>query len=82
MSERRKQQRRLNERRTDLLAETFQDTTGEEIRQRLEVSDARIELRCPSTTKEQIEATAGRFGLTVTTYLLRLHELAHAKLEE
>ena len=86
MTERRQRQRRTTNQRT---ADRRQDTLGpalkpiskREVESILSVSDARVEIRCPATTKDEIEAIAGRFGLTVTTYLLRLHELARSRLD-
>jgi len=88
MIEKRKKQQREAERRgadrrRDQFGEKLDGTTRQQIEGALTVteSDARIEIRCPLSTKLQIEALAGRYGLTITTYLLRLHELAAAKLE-
>lgn len=83
MTERRNKQRRESERRQrDELREQFDRTHARDIDAALRAvaSDARIEIRCPAETKTEIEAAAGRYGLTVTTYLLRLHELATEKL--
>jgi antitoxin component of RelBE/YafQ-DinJ toxin-antitoxin module len=52
-----------------------------QIHAHLSIKDARVEVRCTSTTKAEIEAIATRYGLTVTTYILRLHELAVKELE-
>jgi len=88
MIEKRKKQqresdRRSTDRRRDHLAEKLGGLTSKQIGGALSAteSDARIEIRCPLSTKLQIEALAGRYGLTITTYLLRLHELAAEKLE-
>lgn len=83
MTERRSRQRRENERRQrDELREHFGQLPARDVDAALRAvaSDARIEIRCPAETKSEIESTAGRYGLTVTTYLLRLHELTAAKL--
>lgn len=80
--QRRDSERRASDRRADRLGQALDGISTEEIETALEVRDARIEIRCPSTTKAEIEAAAGRFGLTVTTYLLRLHDLARARLAE
>jgi hypothetical protein len=87
MSENRRQQRRATDRRStdrrkDLFAEALSNVSPDAIQAALAVADARIEIRCPAPTKAEIEKTAGRFGLTVTTYLLRLHELAQSKLPD
>jgi hypothetical protein len=81
MNDKRTNQRRNNERRSDRLHEAVSGLSPDEIKFALKISDSRIEIRCPSPLKSEIEATAGRFGLTVTTYLLRLHELAREKLK-
>jgi predicted DNA binding CopG/RHH family protein len=80
--QRRNSDRRQNDRRADLFDAELKDLTRGEVQSKLEISDARIEIRVPAPIKAEIEATAGRFGLTTTTYLLRLHELAIAKLSQ
>jgi len=80
--QRRATDRRSSDRRKDLFAETLANVPPEAIQAALAVADARIEIRCPSPTKTEIENAAGRYGLTVTTYLLRLHELAQSKLPD
>lgn len=88
MIEKRKKQQRESERRSaDRRRDQFGEKLGTVTQKQLEgvltatESDARIEIRCPLSTKLEIETLAGRYGLTITTYLLRLHELAAAKLE-
>ena len=84
MSERRNKQRRevWSERRSDRLSPALKKLSREEVEGSLAVRDARIEIRCPSTVKDEIEAIANRYGLTITTYFLHLHELAESKLGE
>ena len=78
--DRRKTESRNGERRKDTLSPALRNVSARELDAVLNVRDARIEIRWPSTIKDEIEVTAGRYGLTVTTYLLRLHELARSKI--
>ncbi|MFW5857618.1 MAG: hypothetical protein ACOCX4_07060 [Planctomycetota bacterium] len=78
---RRRGERRAGERRRDTLGPALEGITGAEVAQALLRADARIEIRCPAETKAEMEAVAGRHGLTLTAYLLRLHTLAVRHLE-
>lgn len=80
--ERRVSQRRQSagDRRRDALGEALGGITKADMHGALQVSDARIEIRCPSPVKAEMEAIAGRYGLTLTDYLLRLHAVARERL--
>jgi hypothetical protein len=84
--ERRKQRRQSERRSADRRADTFdpalRSLQADAVESALAKRDARIEIRCPSDVNAEMEAIAGRFGLTLTTYLLRLHDLAKEKLTE
>jgi hypothetical protein len=77
---RRESDRRQSDRRTDLLGLVMSGVTTSQLAETLTPKNARVEIRCDMDTKAEIEAVAGRFGLTVTDYILRLHALAAAKL--
>jgi hypothetical protein len=82
VTERRLQQRRSSERRADEFSPVLGRITPGELAESLTRRDARIEIRCTAEVKAEMETVAGRFGLTVTDYILRLHELAKSKLKE
>ena len=83
MVERRKKQwREFGRRQRDELAGHIENLSPDAIANALTAvaSNARIEIRCSMDMKTEIEKVSGRYGLTITAYLLRLHELAAEKL--
>ncbi len=78
--ERREQDRRGNDRRVDALGPALQGIGAEALDQILGCKDARIEIRVDRATKARMEQLAARYGLTLTSYLLRLHTLVEETL--
>jgi len=81
-STRRGADRRKSDRRSDALTPALQDPRADDVEQALSLADARIDIRCSPETKAEMEAIANRYGLTLTAYILRLHNLAVRRLQE
>lgn len=69
----------IRQKKLDKLAQALENESPERLRTLLK-SDARLNLRLSGVEKEEIERTAKALDMTVTAYLLSIHQICRGKL--